>query len=209
MEIESILATQLKYFKEEGLIKDIIAHGKIVEISAGTSILNEGSYVKTIPLLLSGLIRVVRQEAGKEMLLYYIYPLESCIVSIQCGMNDLKSRVKAISEDQSKALLLPSHSIAEWQRKYPSFNNFVLNLYQKRFYNLLDTFNELAFHKLDDRVITFLIAKSKALKTERLQMTHQDLADELGTARESISRMLKKLESEGKVRLHRGSIEIR
>lgn len=208
MEIESILATQLKYFKEEGLIKDIIANGKIVEISAGTSILNEGSYVKTIPLLLSGLIRVVSQEAGKEMLLYYIYPLESCIVSIQCGMNDLKSRVKAISEDQSKALLLPSHSIAEWQRKYPSFNNFVLNLYQKRFYNLLDTFNELAFHKLDDRVTTFLIAKSKALKTERLQMTHQDLADELGTARESISRMLKKLESEGKVRLHRGSIEI-
>lgn len=209
MNIEDILSFQLSFFKEEALRNEIIEKAQLVEVQAGTSILNEGSYVKTIPILLSGLVKVVKEESGgKEMLLYYIYPLESCIVSINCGINDLKSRVKAITEDDSKALLIPSTIIGEWQRKYPSFNEFVLNLYQKRFDNVLDAYNALAFQSLDDRLLSYLKARSEALSSKEIKATHQDLADELGTARETVSRMLKKLETDRMVKLHRGWIEI-
>lgn len=208
MDIKDTLEFQLSNFKEEGLKEVITSKGQIVTVDSGSAILREGAYVKTVPILLNGLVKVVREEAGKEILLYYIYPLESCIVSIHCGMNQIKSRVKAIAEEESTALLLPSFEIDVWQKKYDSFNNFILNLYQKRFNDILDAFNELAFQKLDDRLFSYLKAKSKALNSNKIKMTHQDLADELGSARETISRILKKLEVEGKVKLQRSIVEI-
>ena len=121
MDIQEILQLQLSFFKEEDLKKEIARKCKVLKVDPGTAILKEGRYVKIVPILLNGLIRVVQKEKGKEVLLYYIYPLESCIVSIHCGMNLLKSRVKAIAEDHSMVLLIPSDLISEWQRKYPSF----------------------------------------------------------------------------------------
>ncbi|MEO1256250.1 MAG: Crp/Fnr family transcriptional regulator, partial [Bacteroidota bacterium] len=144
----------------------------------------------------------------KQVLLYYIYPLESCIVSINCGINDIKSRVKAIAEDHSKALLIPSSIVSVWQKKYPSFNQYILNLYQKRFDDVLDAYNALAFQSLDYRLLSYLKSRAAANNSNEIKATHQDLADELGTARETVSRMLKKLESEGSVVLHRGCIEV-
>lgn len=209
MDIQETLAFQLSFFKEEELKNEIVQKAKFVEVEAGTPILKEGSYVKTIPVLLSGLVKVVKEEiGGKELLLYYIYPRESCIVSINCGLNDIKSRVKAIAEDDSKALLIPAPLIGEWQRRYPSFNEFILNLYQKRFDDVLDAYNALAFQSLDERLLSYLGARAKALNSSTIKATHQDLADELGTARETISRMLKKLEIEEKVVLHRGFVEV-
>lgn len=208
MDIQEVFDLQLSFFKEEGLKKEILEKTKVVEVEAGTPILSEGSYVKTIPLLLSGLVKVVRQEGGKETLLYYIYPLESCIVSINCGMNDLKSRVKAIAEEDSKAILIPSSVVSQWQGEYPSFNNFILNLYQKRFDDILDAYNALAFQSLDDRLLSYLVARVQALNSKKIEATHQDLGDELGVARETVSRMLKKLEADDKVLLHRGWIEV-
>lgn len=209
MHIDEILSLQLSAFREEGLREELSKEAKLVEVEAGTPILKEGSYVKTIPILLSGLVKVVKQETGgKELLLYYIYPLESCIISINCCINDLKSRVKAIAEEDSKAILVPARFIGEWQRKYPSFNRFVLGLYQKRFDDVLDAYNALAFQSIDDRLISYLKARSKALGSSMIRATHQDLADELGVARETTSRMLKKLELEGKVNLHRGCVEV-
>jgi len=154
-----IIDLQLNFFKEPALKEVIKKKAKVVDVTAGTPILNEGAYVKTIPILLSGSVKVVREEAGKELLLYYIYPLESCIVSIHCSINQLKSRVKAIAEDQSKAILIPSFEMAEWQRKFPSFNDFVINMYQKRFDDVLDAFNALAFQSLDNRILNYLKTK--------------------------------------------------
>jgi len=208
MNIKEILAIQLNFLEEPVLQSAIIDKGIITEIKAGTPILNEGSYVKTIPILLKGLIKVAKEEEGKEMLIYYIYPLESCIVSIHCGVNQVKSRIKATAEEDSLALLLPSQQIAEWQNKYSSFNKYVMNLYQKRFYDVLDAFNALAFQSLDKRLLSYLNAKTSALNSTKIYMTHQDLGDELGTARETISRMLKKLEVDKKVKLHRGRIQV-
>lgn len=208
MNIKETLALQLNFFTEPILQKTIEENGTIVEVEAGTPILNEGSYVKTIPILLKGLVKVIKEEEGKEILLYYIYPLESCIVSIHCGINQLKSSVNAIAEEDSIALLLPSHLVEKLQRDFLSFNKFVMNLYQKRFYDVLDAFNALAFQSLDNRLLSYLAVKAEALNSSKIQMTHQDLGDELGTARETISRMLKKLEVEEKVKLHRGWIEV-
>lgn len=209
MDTKDIITYQLPFFKEVELREEILSKGRIVEVPSGTKILREGSYVKTIPILLQGLAKVVKHEAaGKEMLLYYIYPVESCIVSINCGLNDLKSRVKAIAEDDCRALLIPATALAEWQRKFPSFRKFILDLYQKRFDDLLDAYNALAFQSLDERLLAYLQARTKALGSHKIKATHQELADELGTARETISRMLKKLEIEGMVTLHRGWIDI-
>ncbi len=209
MDIKDIIEFQLPFIKEDGFKNEVIAKSKVVEVEAGTPILQEGSYVKAVPILLNGLVKVVKQESGgREMLLYYIYPLESCIISINCGLNDLKSRAKAIAEEKSKALMIPATIIRDWQRSYPSFNEFILNLYQKRFDNVLDAYNAIAFQRLDQRLLSYLNARTSALNSREIKATHQDLGDELGTARETISRMLKKLESEGKVKLHRGSIEV-
>jgi len=208
MEIRDTLDLQLNFFKEREFQNALIEHGHVVEVKPGTTILNEGSYVKTIPILLKGLIKVVKEEDGKELLLYYIYPLESCIVSFHCGVHQLKSQVKAIAEDDSIALLLPSHLAHQWQRQYSSFNEFVLSLYQKRFEDVLNAFNALAFQSLDQRLLSYLHSKVNALVSNNIKMTHQELGDELGTARETISRMLKKLEIDQQVKLHRGWIEV-
>lgn len=208
MDIQEVLQYQFPYFKEEAFRKEFSESVQLVTVEAGTEIMRKGSYVKVVPILLSGLVKVVRQEMDKEMLLYYIYPSESCIVSIHCGMNDLKSKVRAISEEETTALLIPSSKISDWQRKYPSFNQFILSLYQKRFDDILDAYNALAFHSLDSRLVDYLHSKAKALQSTKIRSTHQELGDELGTARETISRMLKKLESEGKVILGRGVIEL-
>lgn len=208
MDIDKILITQLSFFKEEALKTQLFEHGKIVDVEQETILLSTGVYVKSVPILLSGLIKVVREEGGKEMLLYHIYPLESCIVSIHCGINDLKSTVKAISEEQSSALLVPAHLVGVWQKHYPSFNNFILNLYQKRFYDVLDAFDSMAFHNADKRLLDHLQSKVKSRKDNRIEATHQVLGDELGVARETVSRLLKKLEADGVVRLHRGWIEV-
>ena len=208
MQLENALKLQLSFFKETPLRENIKENGKVSQIPADTVILEEGKYVKYIPILLSGSIKVVKWEGGKEILLYYINPLESCIVSIHCGLNDVKSNVKAITEDDSEVLLVPSGLINDWQLNYASFNTFILNLYQKRFEDVLDAFNAMAFQRLDKRIVSYLEAKREAKGVNTLKATHQDLADELGTSRETVSRILKKLEVEQVVKLHRGSIEL-
>lgn len=208
MDIRDILEGQLAFFQEEDLRKAIINKAQIAEVKSGAVILDEGKYVKTVPLLLSGLAKVVQVRDGKELLLYYIYPNESCIMSIHCGLNELKSSVRAIVEEDSVAVLLPAFEIANWQRAFPSFNAFIVDLYQKRFHNVLDAFNALAFQKLDDRILSLLSQRASALHSKEIHATHQELSDELGTARETVSRILKKLEADQKLKLHRGWIEL-
>ena len=208
MDIKETLAVQLPFFLEKDLKKEIANKGKLMDVPVNQVILNEGSYVKVIPILLSGLIKVVKYENGKEMLLYYIQPLESCIVSFNCSIKNEKSNVKAITESDCKILVIPAFDVENWKNKYVSFNSYFLNMYQARFEGILDAFNSLAFQQLDQRILTYLAAKSRALATNELHLTHQELSDELGAARETTSRLLKKLEIDGNLKLHRGWIEL-
>lgn len=207
MEIEDVIKLQLTAFREPEL-KDLLMSCNVVDVPEGGLILKEGSYVKTVPILLSGLAKVVQQEEDREILLYNIYPLESCIMSISCSLNQEKSPVKALAEQPCKALLIPAHLIEEWQRMFPSFNQFVIKLYQKRFDDILHAFNALAFKNLDQRIIAYFKAKAKNSGSNKIEITHQEIADELGTFRETVSRLLKKLEHEGMLILHRGSVEL-
>lgn len=207
MEIADILKLQLPFFREPEL-KEALANCTLADVPEGGVILKEGAYVKTIPILLSGLVKVIKQDEEKEILLYNIYPLESCIMSISCSLNQEKSKVKAIAEKDSQAILIPSQYMADWQRLYPSFNAYITNLFQKRFNNLLDAFDALAFQKLDQRIMAYFEAKVRNSGSDSIEMTHQEIADELGTYRETISRLLKKLESEGYLVLHRGRIQL-
>ncbi len=195
-------------FKEKQLQQEIQRTCKVVKISSGTTLLEEGAYVKVISMVLSGLIKVVRQEEEKEILLYYINPHESCIMSISSSFNNEKSLVKAVTEEDSEILLIPSGYINHWQSRYPSLNSFIINLYKTRFEEILAAFNAVAFHQMDDRLLQYLRTKTELLKTRELHLTHQSLADDLGTTRETVSRILKKFESEKRIALTRGKVKI-
>lgn len=173
------------------------------------TILDTGSEVKLIPLVLKGSIKVFQEdESGRELLLYYIKSGESCIMSIIAGKNNQKSQVRAVISDNTEVLLFPSSLINIWSDKYKTWNEFVFNLYQKRFQELVYVINELAFGKVDRRLMQFLETRVKIDQTDEIIITHQKIADEIGTAREVVSRLLKKLEYEGKVYLMRGKIKV-
>ncbi len=207
--IKDVLQTHLNFLKEAELHEEIQEYGQLVNLDEGSQVLTPGTYVKMVPVLLDGSIKLTRSESGKEVLIYSIHPSESCIVSINCGINEIKSYVTAVAEEPTRALLLPSRLIEDWQRKFPSFNKYVLSQYQQRFDDILNAFNAMAFLKLDSRILGVLEKKASMTKNNKLKITHQELADDVGTARETVSRILKKLEADGKVTLYRGTIELK
>lgn len=204
--ISTFFEKQTKYFLEEDFKKELMESAKIQEVEKGTVLINEGTYLKVIPIVLSGSIKVFRAEEDKEMLLYYINPNESCIMSITVTRNNETADFKAVTEEDSTILLMPARLILQWQDTYDSFNRFVNDLYRKRFEELLQAFNSVAFQKMDDRLMVYLKNRMTTLGSNELKVTHQDIAYELGIARETVSRLLKKLEQDEIVKLGRGTI---
>lgn len=196
------------YFTESELIQQLL-ECKPVELPANQQLLKEGDYIKVIPLILEGTVKVIRlDENGKEILLYYISSGESCALSISAVLNSDKSKAIAITETNTLALLIPADKVREWMYTYKSWNKFVLSLYQQRFNELIDLFDELAFKNIDIRLISKLKEKLENRKSGIVTLTHQQLANELGTAREVVSRLLKQLEKQGYLKNYRGRIKI-
>ncbi|MEM7551246.1 MAG: Crp/Fnr family transcriptional regulator [Bacteroidota bacterium] len=206
--VEAFFSNQKKYFQENNLRSELLEYSKIIEAPKDTLLIDDGSYLKMVPILLFGCIKVIRIEDEKEILLYYIYPNESCIMSISVVLNDQKTGFKAIAEEDCKLLMIPARFLPDWQRNYDSFNLFINDLYKKRFNDLLSAFNSVAFQKMDSRIIEYLNGRAQASETNKIKATHQEIADELGVARETVSRLLKKLEQDGVVKLYRGIIEL-
>jgi len=207
MELEKFLNTQ-KYLREPALKASIIQESQIQVIPENTIILREGAYIKTIPLVLKGLVKVSKMIEEREILLYHINPEESCIMSMLSSFKQEKSTFKATTLEESQLLLIPSPLLSVWQLKYPSFNLFMMELYYKRFADVLGALENIAFQKLDQRLVSYLKKQSKVNKSNNIKITHQNIAEDLGTSREVISRYLKVLENEGKILLKRGKIEI-
>ena len=202
-----MLKEQLSYLGND-LLDEISEAGIIKEIPAGTTILKEGQYVKLIPIVLKGLIKVFVSFEEKELLLYYIQPGESCIMSFSASLKNEPSRIYAITEEDSTVLLLPVEKVSSWVKQYPGINQLFYQQYNLRYAELLETINHLLFGRMDTRLFNYLVEKSK-LKGERLlNIRHKQIAAELGTAREVITRVMKRLEQEGKVRQLPGGIEI-
>ncbi|MCO5725906.1 Crp/Fnr family transcriptional regulator [Robiginitalea marina] len=175
---------------------------------AKVELLREGQYVQAIPIVLKGLIKVCTRYEDRELLLYYIEPEESCIMSFWAGFSEEPSRVFALTEEDSELLMVPAAGLQGWLREYPAFGSLFFQQYAKRYSELLDTIHHILFSQLDVRLYQHLLKKARLHKSGLISMSHQQLADELGTVREVISRTLKKLELEGMVKQSGHRIEL-
>lgn len=173
----------------------------------GEVIINDHSYIKSIPIVITGSIKVMRtDDDGREILLYYIKSGESCIMSFLGGLHQDTSKIKAIAEENTEILFIPTEKLSELMREYPEWLDYMFRLYHKRFEELLDVVNEIAFKKMDERLLNYLENKVALSKSNIISITHEQMANELGTARVVISRLLKQLETEGVVELGRNKI---
>jgi CRP/FNR family transcriptional regulator len=195
----SIIDRYLPFLPSE-LKAEIALAGNSVEIGKGTTILQEGQYVKVIPIVLEGLIRVFTQVEDRELLLYYIRPSESCVMSFSAIINNDKSKIFAMTEADSSLLLLPSEKMGPWTRLYPRLNNIFFQQYNIRYNELIDTIQHLLFNRLDQRLLNYLKEQSRVRSTPFVQVKHREIAQDLGTAREVITRTMRKLETDGKIR---------
>lgn len=200
--------TQLINKLHPDLRAEIEAHAILKEIPQGMEILREGQYIKVIPIVVEGLLKVYTRHEDKELLLYYIKPQESCIMSFSAGMKNEPSQIFAVAEEDTTALLLPVERIIQWTRLFPDINQLFFQQYNLRYTELLTTIHHLLFDRMDKRILDFLANKSQLTGRNPIKISHRQIAAELGTAREVVSRLMKKLENEGKIKQEANMIEI-
>lgn len=194
---------------EPALLKEMLRDGQFVKIPAGSALIDVGQTIRAMPIVLTGSLKVTRiDEQGNELLLYYITSQESCAMSFTCCMGNQSSEIRAIAEEDTEVISLPTALMEEWITRFPTWKSFVMQTIRQRFHELLRTIDQVAFQKLDDRLVYYLREKSKATQSSLINLSHQQIADELGTARVVISRLLKKLENDKKVLLYRNQIKI-
>ena len=190
---------------EPSLLKELHTKSNFVEAKAGDTILDIGETVRQIPIIIKGSVKVSRiDEEGKELLLYYVNPA----MTFTCCMQQFPSEIKAVAEEDVEMLVVPIRVMDEWLVKYPSWKSFVMKTVHHRFNELLRTIDQIAFQKLDERLISYLKEKSKATNSTLINLSHQQIADELATSRVVISRLLKKLENDKKLLLYRNQIKL-
>ena len=198
-----------KIFYDKSLVDELIEKSQFITVPAHTKVLEEDKYIKVVPLVFEGRIKVMRQdESGKEILLYYINAGESCALSVAAGLNRTKSVAYAETEMETKMFAIPIDVIRDLHSRYSQCDDFLLQLFHKRFNELILFIDSIAFKTVDFRLIQYLKQKQKKNGESTIHITHQHLADELGTAREVISRLLKQMERDGKITNHRSKIEI-
>lgn len=191
------------------LVGKLYQHSIQKSYKAGSTIVGENSYISSIPIVTKGRLKVIRTEDdGREILLYYITVGESCIMSFLGGLHNDKSKVKAEVEEDSEILFLPIDKVSLFIREYPQWLDYIFRLYHKRFEELLDIVNAIAFKKVDERMLHLLHKKSELTGNKTLNITHEQLANELGSSRVVISRLLKQLEDDGVVQLGRNKITL-
>lgn len=207
MPIIDILNEHFPEFLDADLLSEIQKKGKIVKYKENEVIIDHGSIIKYIPLLFDGKFKVFKvDEEEHELFLYYLDAGQGCAMSFACY--DKMSSIKVQAVEDSKVVAVPSSSMEEWMMKYPSWNRFVLRSYNQRFDEVLETLNEVAFKQLDERLLNYLHKQVDATDNDELNITHAQIAQELNTSREVISRLLKKLEERKEVKLERNKITV-
>ena len=190
------------------LLQFIVNEAIEMDVPADSTLLKTGNYVQSVPLVVKGLIRVSRNEEGKELLLYYIHPGEMCIMSFSACCSNSASLIEAATLEESKILLIPAIKLREWITNYPTFNFYVYEMFNKRYLDLIDTIDQLIFNRLDERLYNYLKEKTVLSGNLHINITHQQIANDMGTAREVISRLLKKLELENKISTSRNQVVV-
>lgn len=193
---------------EHGLVAEMLATSRVVEVPAGMQLLREGAYVKELPLVVDGLLRVYMGHEDKELLLYYIQPRESCVMSFSALLERAPSRVNAVVEQPTTLLLLPEAALRDWLRAFPALNELFFHQYRERYTDMLHTVEQVAFGDLPSRLLDHLNRLRTVNGTDLLDVRHARLAQELGSAREVITRTLRKLERDGRIRQEPGGIRV-
>jgi CRP/FNR family transcriptional regulator len=191
------------------ITEKLLGMGITKSFAEGDIIINENAFVKVIPIVTNGSVRVMRtDEDGREILLYYIKAGESCIMSFLGGMHHDTSKVRAVAEEQADILFIPTDRVNALIAEFPEWLDYIFRLYHKRFEELLEVVNAIAFKKLDERLLIFLKKKTALTNNSNIHITHEQLSNELGTARVVVSRLLKQMEDEGLVKLARNKITL-
>lgn len=201
------IENKFKYLGKE-LLAELLSVSEVKKFPANTELVREGQYVKYIPIVLNGLVKVFTQFEEKELLLYYIKPEQSCIMSFSSCINNDKSKIFAITEEETTVLLIPSDKIAKWVTQFPTINALFYKQYDLRYAELVDTIHQMLYYKLDKRLIDYLSEKVKVTGKNPIKISHKEIANDLGTAREVVSRLVKKLEKQNLLQQHHDSIEL-
>lgn len=205
---DSDIFKSLNFITEKELREEILDQGEILSFKKGDVIVREGQYVKVLPIVISGQIRVFQTKEDREILLYYVEPSQTCMMSLSASFFNHESPSIAIAVEPTEILAIPTPFITKWQKDYTSWNQFVIRTFRNRYDELLDTFESVAFDHIDTRVLEYLHLRKEKQNSSKIQISHQQLANELGTTRVVISRILKQFELNNQLVLHRGEIEL-
>jgi CRP/FNR family transcriptional regulator, anaerobic regulatory protein len=194
---------------EPALVKEIYQFGDRKYFKEGDVIMDYGKYIRMMPLIIKGTIKVLRMdETGREILLYYLSSNESCSMAYSCCMEAKKSEVRAIAEDEVELIAIPYVKLDEWLCTYPGWKNYIMRSFNERFLELLKSIESIAFHKLDERLTAYLREKQRMSGSSVIKASHYLIAEELATSRVVISRLLKQLENDKKIILYRNEIKL-
>lgn len=195
------------YLFEEELLHEINRVGIIKEISEGTKLIEIGDYIKTIPLLVSGAVKILREdENGDELILYFIERGDTCAMTLSCCMGQKKSKIRAVAETDTIFIMIPVEYMSIWMSKFKSWQNFILQSYHERMSELLEAIDTIAFLKMDERLLRYLKDKAMVNHNDEIHVTHQQIANDLHTSRVVVSRILKVLENNHKIKINRNRV---
>ena len=200
---------KLKSIFEPPLIQEIQQFGIFQTFKEGDLIMDYGKYVRMMPIVLQGTVKVSRlDEKDNEILLYYLSSNETCSMAYSCCLEAKKSEIRAIADDNVELIAIPHIKLDDWLCTYPSWKNYIMRSFNERFIELLKSIESIAFHKLDERLISYLKEKQRMSGSSVIKASHHLIADELATSRVVISRLLKQLENDQKVILYRNEIKL-
>lgn len=209
MNVDDIDLNFLTPFFEPKLVAEMKNVGSLKTAKVGETIMDIGQYIKFIPLVVKGSLKVLREnENGEELFMYYINTGDTCSMSLTCCLQNRISGLKAVAEEDLEFLAIPISFLEEWIKNYASWRTFIFKSYQIRFDEMINTIDSLAFKKMDERLREYLVQKAEHANGKIIQTTHQEIATDLHASREAISRLLKKMELDKKIVLGRNKIEI-
>jgi CRP/FNR family transcriptional regulator len=186
-------------FLGEDFSKELNQHALITDIKAKTEIITEGQKVRYVPFLIKGSIKVYSLNDGRELIYYYVRPNDSCLMTFSSIFSDYTSKVYAMAEEDSEVMLIPASVLHDWLIRFPEINKLFYNEYDKRFTDVMNMVNDAVFHKLDKRIVNYIKQQISVTGQNPIKLTHREIASNLGTSREVVSRVLKKVENEGEI----------
>jgi CRP/FNR family transcriptional regulator len=209
MILKKALQDNYPILTETELIDEIMSVGFIHELEVGEILIDINQDIKTLPLLIEGTLKIIREnEEGNEVFLYYIKHGSTCAVTLTCCIDEKRSNIRAIVAEKAVFISIPYEFMDKWMEKYKSWRDFILTAYSVRFEELLKAIDQLAFMKMDQRIFNFLNEKSKITGSNVIKISHQQIANDLNTSREIVSRILKQMEKEGIVKISRGQLQL-